>query len=127
MAYQHTKEYSSSAKEPSFNDPMAGLIARLTGVDLAKPRQPIPFNRWAKANRTLVDSEYDTKYKFNKPNKSDRLKMRAQITKDLYNKLSVEEKQIWVDEVKKEYEEAMEKWNAAIRGPASTNPADQQR
>ena len=53
--------------------------------------------------------------------------MRAQITKDLYNKLSVEEKQIWVDEAKKEYEEAMEKWNAAIRGPASTNPADRQR
>ena len=53
--------------------------------------------------------------------------MQAQITKDLYNKLSAEEKQTWADAAKAEHGEAMDKWDRALHGPASTDPADCQR
>jgi len=114
------------AKEPATSQ-MTALIARLTGVDVAKPRQPIPFNLWAKANRRVIDAEYDTKYRFNKPSKSDRLKLRAQITKELYAKLSDEEKQTWADAAKREHGEATEKWDNMLHGPPSKDPADRQR
>jgi hypothetical protein len=63
MAYQHTKDHGALAKEPSIHDPMTMLLARLTGISLLKPRKPIPYNLWAKANPKIVEKEFEFKCK----------------------------------------------------------------
>ena len=127
MAYQHVRDHLvSSPSKDSVNDPSAVLMARLTGADLMKPCQLVASNLWAKANRSLIDKEYDAKYKFNKPSSSHRLKMQALIMKELYSKLPDEEKQGWVDAAKKEHEDTMEKWNNVLHGPMSIDPANHQ-
>jgi len=43
---------------PGPDDPMAILMAKLTGISLAKPRCPITYNVWGKANLELVKRRF---------------------------------------------------------------------
>ena len=114
-------------KETSLEDLIPTLLTRLTGTDVTKPRQAVPFNLWAKENKTLIDKEFNKRCNYQKPNKAERLNLRASMTRELFNKLSDGEKRDWVEKAKREHKEALEKWEATLAGPASMEPADRQR
>lgn len=129
MAYQHSKDHSAPNGEISTEDPMMILMAKLTGTSLSKPRQPIPYNLWAKedANREAVDREFKVQRSTLKSRKGELLTLRTKITKDLYDKLPETTKQEWRKRAKDIQGDSLRNWKETLEGPPSTEPADRQR
>jgi hypothetical protein len=111
MAYQHTKDHGALAKEPSIHDPMTMLLARLTRISLLKPRKPIPYNLWVKANPKTVEKEFEFKCKVSLPKKKDHLNFLGQVTRKLFEKLPPEERADWGHTADKEHQTAMAEWS----------------
>lgn len=104
-------------------------MAKLTGTSLSKPRQPIPYNLWAKedANREAVDREFKVQRSTLKSRKGELLTLRTKITKDLYDKLPETTKQEWRKRAKDIQGDSLRNWKETLEGPPSTEPADRQR
>jgi hypothetical protein len=121
------KDHKMTTKEHSPIDPMSILMARLTGKSIPKPRKSIPYNLWAKTNQHIVDQEFKARCTREQPSKHQRLTLLSKATRELFDKLSQDEKNMWQDEANKEHEVALVEWSNGLASPASTAPSDRQR
>lgn len=108
---------------------MTIVMAKLTGSSISKPRQPIPYNLWAKeeANREAIDLQFKARRSNRQVSRKELLTLRTGITKELYDKLPEETKNIWRTRAKDAQAESLSSWKRIIEGPASTEPIDRQR
>lgn len=128
MGYQYNKDRSTPNGEVSVDDPMTIILAKLTGTSLSKPRQPIPYNLWAKedVNRDAIDQQFKTQRVHLQTRKRELLTLRTKITKELYDKLPEETKREWRNHAKHAHNENLSDWKGILEGPPSTTPDDRQ-
>ena len=58
---------------------------------------------------------------------AQRAKHRDQTAREMFAKLTVEERAQWTEQAKEEHEEALEVWKGETSGEVSTTPEDRQR
>ena len=107
------------------DDPMMILMSKLTGSTLSKPRQPIPYNLWGRANRELVDKQYAKDRETVDSKKW--MALRSSITRTLFKKLDRATQDHWAAVAKSEQEVAVKAWEAALKAPGSAAPAELQK
>jgi hypothetical protein len=110
---------------PEHDDPMMLLMAKLTGTNLAKPHQPIPYNLWGKANPKQIDPLYEKQCE-GRPRK-EWMKIRSGITRELFGKLDKSTQDYWAGVAKWEHEATMATWRNLFMTLPSTDPVDRQK
>lgn len=126
--YQYGKDHPSSSNTvPASNDPFGPLLSKLNGTPLSKPRKPIPYNLWSKANTIKIDTETKRLREQGDYARSDILSLRGQVTRDLYAKLPKEVRSECEAQADAAHLEALEVWSARGSGEPSMTPADRQK
>lgn len=138
MTYQfHKVNKNRNLAANSGNDDLSSaLLDRLTGKSKPKPRKPIAYNLWAKANANAIDSEVDNR-RVNDPTPGDALNvrrargqamaLRGVVTRELFAALPEDVRLSWRDRADAVGVAAMAEWEATEGGDPSTDPADRQR
>jgi hypothetical protein len=126
MTYQHNKDHGAAKKLLDMDDPMTVLLAKLTGSSVSKPRQPIPYNLWAKENRAVIEMEYSKERRRLNSTKGDLMKLRAGVTRKLFDALPKNVRDGWQEKAKKEHVAALKAWEERLTGSPSTDPKSRQ-
>jgi len=124
LAYQHMKAQDLDPKESGALDPYRILLNRLIGTSAQRPRLKSSVNVWRKTARAEIDAV--VKQKGDVP-RAQMAKHRDQAARDMFSKLSEEEKEQWAEQAKEEHEEALKTWKHETEGKLSTAPEDRQR
>ena len=123
MAYQHMKNQDLDPKESGAHNPYRILLTKLTGASSQRPRLKSAVNVWRKTVRREIDAIVKAKQL---PH-AQRAKHRDQTAREMFAKLTVEERAQWTEQAKEEHEEALEVWKGETSGEVSTTPEDRQR
>lgn len=105
---------------------MTILLAKLTGSSISKPRQPIPYNLWAKENRITIEAEYNRERRRLNSNKNNLIKLRAGVTRKLFDALPEDVRDEWQSKAKLEHVQAVKAWEERLTSPALTDPKSRQ-
>jgi len=124
LAYQHIKAQDLDPKESGAQDPYRILLNRLIGSSAQCPQLKSTVNVWRKTVRAEIDAV--VKQKGDLP-RAQMAKHRDQVVRDMFSKLSVEERELWAEQAKEEHEEALRTWKHETEGELSTAPEDRQR
>jgi hypothetical protein len=128
MAYQYSKDRPLSAKETGEEDPYAVLLAKLTGVSLAKPQKPHAFDLWAAENPNNFNPALDAAKAKQKPTRFQLAGLCTQVKKAEFAKLPEGVIAMWrVAAEKKKHEEALEEWKRRMTSEPSTASEDCQQ
>ena len=117
------KHQDLDPKESGASNPYRVLLQKLTGSYSQRPRLKSAVNVWRKTARLEIDAIVKEKQL---PH-AQMAKHRNQMAKEMFARLSVEEKQQWAEQAKDDHEEALEAWKAETSGDLSTTPEDRQR
>jgi hypothetical protein len=118
------KDHDLDPKESGALDPYRILLNKLTGASSQRPRLKSPVNVWRKTARAEIDGI--VKQKGDVP-RAQMAKHRDQVAREMFAKLSVEERKSWEEQAKEEHEEALKAWKHETDGKLSTTPEDRQR
>ena len=124
LAYQHMKDQDLDPKESGANDPYRILLNKLTGASSRCPRFKSTVNVWRKTAQAEIDAI--VKQKGDVP-RAQMAKYCDQVVREMFSKLSVEEREQWAEQAKEEHEEALRTWKHETEGELSTVPEDRQR
>ncbi|PPQ79593.1 hypothetical protein CVT24_010043 [Panaeolus cyanescens] len=131
MAYMHMKDHNMDPLESDAQNPYKVLLHQLTGTTLQKPRLKTAANVWRRTHREEIENEALSRAGATKLKDVQLRKklasLREKVAKELYGELPAEEKAEWERLAKEEHDEAIAKWEAALKRPPSTEPADRQR
>ena len=124
LAYQHMKAQDLDPKESGAQDPYRILLSRLIGTSAQRPRLKSTVNVWRKTVQAEIDAV--VKQKGDIP-RAHMAKHCDQVVREMFLKLSVEEREQWAEQVKEEHEEALRTWKHETEGKLSMAPEDRQR
>ena len=109
------------------SDPMAILMAKITGNSLQRPRQKTAYNIWGPENRAIVDPVFHERVRAGNVPGKQHAALRSAIYKELFEGLPDEERLEWINRAEREHRDALAKAENALNSGPSTAPADQQR
>ena len=124
MAYQYAKDHDLPTRN-SADDPMAIMMAQLTGTSIKRPHKQTAFNLWGKANREEIEKELAKKKA--SVTKQQRLKQRSDVTRSLFKNLPQEVRDAYEQQAKDDHDQALAEWDQKVNAPPSQDPKDQQR
>lgn len=134
MAYQYRKAQDLEPTQTGAFDPYRAVFFKLLGnKQMNRPRAKTPVNLWRKSKNVeieaeaqrIIESTWDPTSK--KTKKEMAVSTRDKVARDMFEKLSEEEKLFWKQEVKDEHNAAVEQWAKEMNGPIATDPASRQR
>ncbi len=109
------------------NDPMAILMAKLTGNCLQRPRMKTPYNLWGPNNRCFVDPVFAERVEAGNVPAKEQAALRSAIYKELFEELPEDERREWTERAVQEHQRALDKATAVLKSGPSTAPEDRQR
>lgn len=118
------KDHDLDPKELGALDPYRVLLNKLTSASSQRPQLKSPVNVWRKTSQAEIDGI--VKQKGDVP-RAQMAKHRDQAAREMFAKLSVEERKSWEEQAKEEHEEALKAWKQETDGKLSTTPEDRQR
>ncbi|KDR65749.1 hypothetical protein GALMADRAFT_217423 [Galerina marginata CBS 339.88] len=107
-------------------NPYRILLLKLTGVGVQRPRQRSAANTWRKTKREAIKAESQRRAKKTSTSGKQLTALRDKVARDMFAKLSKEERAQWEIQAKEDHVEVLKKWNDDISGAPSTAPADRQ-
>ncbi|KJA13978.1 hypothetical protein HYPSUDRAFT_209087 [Hypholoma sublateritium FD-334 SS-4] len=128
LAYQYNKTRSKKTKfELGSSDPMAILMAKLTGNSIQKPRQKTAYNIWGPQNRCFVDPIFNERVRNEAVPAKRHAALRSAVYKELFEELPQDEQQEWLERAEREHQDAIQKADGALKSEPSLTPEDRQR
>ena len=106
---------------------MAVLMAKLTGVSIAKPRRKTGYNMWAPAHAAILDQLLEEHAEAEDVIGRKKVGLRTKICKEQYDDLDAEEKEEWESKAREEHAKAVQRIKDTLTLPPSTLPEDRQR
>jgi len=117
------KDQDLDPKESGALNPYRLLLLKLTGGSSQRPRLKSAVNIWRKTARAEIDEIVKQK----EVPRAQLAKHRDQAAREMFAKLSAEEKEQWAEQAKEEHEEALKAWKQDTEGEVSMAPEDRQR
>jgi hypothetical protein len=127
LAYQYMKDQDIDPMESGAQNPYRILLHKLTGTTIQKPRKIWVVNVWRRTQRKEIDREAKIIAEKEKTPRSKLAAVRDKVARELFERLSKEEQQQWVEQANEEHDAAVAKWKEETEGRPSTTPADRQR
>lgn len=110
------------------DDPITLLFKEFTGsAFIPRPRQPIPFQLWGKANHGIVDAEFKKRRAISPPKKKKVVSFRNGITRELFLKLPKETRATWQARAEQAHSDALAEREAKMSAAIPTDPKSRQR
>ena len=123
-AYQYAKDHNLPTRI-SADNPMAIMMAQLTGTSIKRSHKQTAFNLWGKANREEIEKELAKKKA--SVTKQQRLKQRSDVMRSLFKNLPQEVPDPYEQLAKDDHNQALAEWDQKVNAPPSQDPKDQQQ
>jgi len=127
LAYQYMKDQDIDPTESGAQNPYRILLHQLTGTTIQKPRKIWVVNVWWRTQRKEIDHKAKIIAERENTPRSKLTAVRNKVARELFERLSKEEQQQWVEQANEEHNAAVAKWKEETEGRPSTMPADRQR
>ena len=111
------------------DDPYRILLGQLTGASDKAPRQKTAVNIWRKSYTQEIEKEVTLRAQRDSLDRKKLAPVREKVAKEMFEKLSVGDKDKWTKQAKEDHEAEMKEWKfkQETTSPLSTCPADRQR
>ena len=109
------------------SEPLPNSASQANGTTIQKPRKIWVVNVWRRTQRKEIDHEAKIIAEKEKTPRSKLAAVRDKVAQELFERLSKEEQQQWVEQANEEHDAAVAKWKEETEGRPSTTPADRQR
>ena len=114
------------------DDPYRILLGQLTGASDKAPRQKTAVNIWRKSYTQEIEKEVTLRAKRDNVDKKKLAPVREKVAKEMFEKLSLGDKDKWTKQAKEDHEAEIKEWKfkqETTLSPSSTrpSPADRQR
>jgi hypothetical protein len=123
----HTSDEGTSKTKDG--DAYRILLGQLTGASDKAPRQKTAVNIWRKSYTQEIEKEVTLRAKRDNVDKKKLAPVREKVAKEMFEKLSLEDKDKWTKRAKEDHEADIKEWKfkQETTSPPSTSPADRQR
>jgi hypothetical protein len=128
LSYEYAKDQSPTKHIAiGSEDPMAVLMANLTGIPMKKPRVKTGYNLWSRDNREIVDAVYEERVRVGSIPSKMRAALRVQVYKECFERVDQGIRKDYERKAIEEHRIAVEKIEEALNAPPSQDPAARQQ
>lgn len=121
------KDHDLDPKDSGLSNPYRILLHRLTGTSIQRPRMRSAVNVWRRTEVQVIEAEVRRLVLEGHISRPKVVTLRERVAKEMFSKLSEEEREEWGARAKEEHEKAVEDWTNETQADPSEDPAARQR
>lgn len=121
------KDHDVNINDPSPSNPYRALLHKLTGAAIDRPRQQTAAKIWRKTQRDTIETETNRRAAEDGVSKKCLAPVRERVVKELFSKLSAEEKERWKKQAKEDHAAALDQWKKETSQPIPDDPESRQK